>query len=161
MSPKPTSTECCPEFKPSTWDNKKIDWKDKKFIRAKVFTLMYMPLNFGSVITRLMGSVDSASATCQDNLCLSEHTSPWNMNIYLAVDKVIPHVDNLTVTGSFITKVYEGDFKNTGIWCKDFESHIKNMGKQLHKMFLWYTTCPACAKKYGKNYVVIFGQTTR
>ncbi|WP_369688185.1 hydrolase [Anaerophaga thermohalophila] len=24
---------------------------------------------------------------------------------------------------------------------------------------MWYTTCPKCAKKYGKNYVAIVGQT--
>ena len=24
--------------------------------------------------------------------------------------------------------------------------------------YMWYTTCPKCAKKYGKNYVVILGQ---
>ncbi len=23
--------------------------------------------------------------------------------------------------------------------------------------YMWYTTCPKCAKKYGKNHVVILG----
>jgi len=23
------------------------------------------------------------------------------------------------------------------------------------KMYMWYTTCPKCAKKYGKNNVII------
>jgi hypothetical protein len=23
---------------------------------------------------------------------------------------------------------------------------------------MWYTTCPKCAKKYGKNYVVILAE---
>jgi len=23
---------------------------------------------------------------------------------------------------------------------------------------MWYTTCPKCAKKYGKNYVVIIAE---
>jgi hypothetical protein len=26
------------------------------------------------------------------------------------------------------------------------------------RMYQWYTTCPKCAKKYGKNYVVIIAQ---
>jgi hypothetical protein len=25
-------------------------------------------------------------------------------------------------------------------------------------MYMWYTTCPKCAKKYGKNYVTIIAQ---
>ena len=28
----------------------------------------------------------------------------------------------------------------------------------IGKWYMWYTTCPKCAKKYGKNYVVIVGQ---
>ncbi len=26
------------------------------------------------------------------------------------------------------------------------------------KQFMWYTTCPKCAKKYGKNYVAMVAQ---
>jgi hypothetical protein len=28
----------------------------------------------------------------------------------------------------------------------------------MKKEYMWYTTCPKCAKKYGKNYVVVVGQ---
>jgi hypothetical protein len=28
----------------------------------------------------------------------------------------------------------------------------------LKKLYFSYTTCPACAKAYGKNYVVLFAQ---
>ena len=40
----------------------------------------------------------------------------------------------------------------TGKWCRDFESYAKeqNISK---KMYMWYTPCPKCATKYGKNYV--------
>jgi len=31
-------------------------------------------------------------------------------------------------------------------------------GKRLRKMYLYYTTCPKCAKKYGKNYIVILAE---
>ncbi len=31
-------------------------------------------------------------------------------------------------------------------------------GKTMSKMYFFYTTCPKCAKKYGKNYVVILAQ---
>jgi len=35
---------------------------------------------------------------------------------------------------------------------------VKGKGKALQRMFFFYTTCPKCAKKYGKNYVVTLGK---
>jgi len=50
------------------------------------------------------------------------------------------------------------DFKDTGKWMKDFENYAKGKGMEVKKMYMWYTTCPKCAKKYGKNYVAIVAQ---
>ncbi len=150
--------ECCPKFDPAPWDEKHHEWHGKKFIEDKVFTLFYMPINFGQVMTRMMKKVDAAGARTPEYLCLSEHTSPWNMDIFLAVDKDIPHTKHATISGKFISKVYEGQFKDTGKWMKDFDQYVKNKKLELKKMYMWYTTCPKCAKKYGKNYVVILGE---
>jgi hypothetical protein len=150
--------ECCPKFDPKPWDKKIFEWKRKRFIKDKVFTIFYMPMNFGSVITKMMKKVDSAKGKCIDNMGLSDHTSKWNMNLYLAVDKEIPGADNVTLSGKFMSKVYDGDFKETGNWCKDFEGYAKNRKLSVKKMYMWYTTCPKCAKKYGKNYVVIIAE---
>jgi hypothetical protein len=54
--------------------------------------------------------------------------------------------------------VYEGSFNNTGKWCQDYSSLAKAKGLEIKKMYMWYTTCPKCAKKYGKNYVVIISE---
>jgi hypothetical protein len=147
--------ECCPKFDPTPWDGKIVEWKDKMFIKGSVFTIFYMPVNFGSVITKLMKKIDSSGAKCVDWLCLSDHTSKFNMDLYLAVDKEIPDAENVTLSGKFLTKAYEGPFKDTGKWCKDFEEYAKSKNQSIKKMYMWYTTCPKCAKKYGKNYVVI------
>jgi len=117
-----------------------------------------MPVNFGAVITTLIYKVEKAGAGVPDWLCLSDHTSKWKMEILLAVDKNIPEAENVNLSGQFMSKVYEGDFKETGIWCKDFESYVKRNGSSIRKMYMWYTTCPKCAKKYGKNYVVIIAE---
>ncbi len=153
-----TETICCPEFDPIHWDEKKFSWENKKFITDKVRTLFYMPLNFGKVMTRLSDTVTKANADMPDWLCLSDHTSKWNMALYLAVSKDIPGAANTTLSGRFFSKVYEGPFKDTGKWSKDFEGIAKSKGFQIKKLYMWYTTCPKCAKKYGKNYVVIIGQ---
>lgn len=158
MSRQIQSSECCPRFDPVPWDGKMLTWKNKKFIKDKVFTFLFMPLNFGSVITRMMKKIELAGATVPGMICLSDHTSKWNMELLVAVDKTIPHADNITLSGNFFSKVYEGDFRQTGVWCKDFEQIVKNKGLQVKKWYMWYTTCPKCAQKYGKNYVVIVGQ---
>jgi hypothetical protein len=151
-------TECCPKFNPEPWDGKIVEWDNKKFIKDKVFTLFYMPINFGQVITRLTKKVESAGVEVPGYLCLSDHTSKWNMDLYLAVDEEVAGAENVTLSGRFLSKVYEGNFKETGNWMKDFASYVKGEGFEVKKTYMWYTTCPKCAKKYGKNYVVIIAQ---
>jgi hypothetical protein len=150
--------ECCPKFDPAPWDGKIFTWDNKKFIKDKVCTLFYMPINFGSVMVKMNKKLEKAGTNMQDGFCLSDHTSMWNMDLYLAVDKEIPDTDNVALSGKFLSKVYEGPFKDTGKWVKDFESYTKGQGMEIKKQYMWYTTCPKCAKKYGKNHVVIIGQ---
>jgi len=150
--------ECCPKFNPAPWDGKIFDWNNKRFIKDKVFTLFFMPINFGSVITRMMERIAKAGAQVPEYLCLSDHTSKWNMDVYLAVDKEVPGAENVTLSGKYLSKVYEGDFKETGKWCEDFSNYMKEKNLTMKKMYMWYTTCPKCAKKYGKNYVVIIAE---
>jgi hypothetical protein len=158
MNNKTQEPECCPKFNPSPWDGKVFEWKNKKFIKGKVFTIFFIPINFGSVIVKLDKIVRAAGGKFVDNMGLSDHTSKWNMDVYLAVDKKIPGVENVEFSGKFLSKVYEGDFDKTGEWCKDFKIFAKDKGYEVKKWYMWYTTCPKCAKKYGKNYTVIVGE---
>ncbi|HNX67383.1 MAG TPA: hypothetical protein PKH02_10910 [Bacteroidales bacterium] len=147
--------ECCPPFNPEPWEDKLFEWSERKFIKARVFTFFYMPVNFGPVMKKLNEMLVSADAEVVDWMCLSDHTSRWNMDIYLAVDREVPGVTNTTLSGKYYSKVYEGPFKDTGKWCKDYSQAVQSMGMKVKKWLMWYTTCPKCAKKYGKNYVVI------
>jgi hypothetical protein len=158
MSNQIASVECCPKFEPALWDDKLFEWEHKRFVKDHVFTLFFIPITFGRVIKRVMSKIDKAGAKAEDWMGLADHTSRWNMDLYIAVDKEVPGADNVTLTGKFISKVYEGPFKNTRQWCDDFKSFVKGKGLEVKKWYMWYTTCPKCAKKYGKNYVVIVGQ---
>ena len=44
--------ECCPKFNPKLWDNKKVVWKNKLFVKDRYFSAFHIPLNIGSVIKR-------------------------------------------------------------------------------------------------------------
>jgi hypothetical protein len=153
-----TDTGCCPRFESGPWDEKVIRWENKRFIKDNVLTFFFMPLNFGGVMKKLNEKVEKSGAKTPDWLCLADHTSKWNMDVYLAVDKDVPGAENVALSGKFLSKVYEGPFKDTGKWCKDFEEYAKKQGYAVKKWFMWYTTCPKCAKAYGKNYVVVVGQ---
>jgi hypothetical protein len=153
-----TQPECCPKFDPIPWDDKTFEWENKKFVKDKVFTLFYIPMNFGKVMKRFDEKLTQAGAKMPENLGLSEHTSKWNMDLYLAVDKEIPNAENVNLSGKFYSKVYEGSFNDTGKWMKNFENTAKNKELSIKKEYIWYTTCPKCAKKYGKNYVTLIGQ---
>lgn len=153
-----TEPICCPEINTDDWQDKMINWEEKKFIKDRVCTLFYMPINFGKVITRLMAKVEKTSSSTPDYLCLSDHTSKWNMDIFLAVDQNIPGAENVTISGKFYSRVYDGPFKDTGKWSKDYDAKAKEKGLTIKKWYMWYTTCPKCAKKYGKNPVVIICQ---
>lgn len=153
--------ECCLKFDPVPWDSKILDWDNKNFIKGKVFTLFYAPVNFGSVIRKLMKKMNTVQAVSPDNICLSDHTSKWNMDIYLSTDSAVPDVGNTLMSGSYLSRVYEGSFKETNKWYDDYKKYAAGIGLNIGKIFMWYTTCPACAKKYGKNYVVIIGKINK
>ncbi|HAU98768.1 MAG: hypothetical protein UX04_C0002G0060 [Microgenomates group bacterium GW2011_GWF2_45_18] len=150
--------ECCPKFDPAPWNEKTFHWDNKKFIQDRVRTFFYIPLNFGSVMTRSVKKIEDAKAKMLEGVVLSESTSKWNMDLYIAVDQHIHNAENTTMNGKFVSKVYEGSFQNMGIWMKDFEQFAQAKKLSLTKTYMWYTTCPQCAKKYGKNYVVIVGK---
>lgn len=158
INPNVKPTGCCEIFNPDPWDDKIFEWNNKKFVRGKVFTLFFAPINFGKVIVSMMNKIKSANGKVVDSMGLSDHTSKWNMDIYLAVDKEISGMENTTLSGKFFSKVYEGDFKETGKWCKDFENTVKDKGFKIEKWYMWYTTCPKCAKAYGKNFTVIIAK---
>ncbi len=87
-------------------------------------------------------------------MLLSQDTSPWHADHYYAVKKEVPDADNIQMSGKFFAKVYEGEFKDAGKWYKDLIATVEKRGDELKQLYFYYTTCPKCAKVYGKNYVV-------
>ena len=152
--------ECCPRFNPDLWDGKTIQWEDKRFVKDRVASILHMPLNFGSVMKRNMGVICSAGANPENMVILTDEASPWGADVYIEVTKDIPHAEMATISGTFISKVFEGPYRNMGKWIKEMKSFVTAGGKSIRKLYFFYTTCPKCAKKYGKNYVVILAKTS-
>jgi hypothetical protein len=62
------------------------------------------------------------------------------------------------VSGTFLTKVFEGPFRSAPRWVEQLRDYVATRGMKLEKLYFGYTTCPKCAKAYGKNYVVLFAK---
>jgi hypothetical protein len=89
---------------------------------------------------------------------LSDEKSLWGSDVYIAVGKDVPGVEMTKISGNYLSKVFEGPFSSVGKWVKQMNEYVKVKGKEAKKLLFFYTTCPKCAKYYGKNYVVILAQ---
>lgn len=158
MSSIDTNPICCPEFDPAPWDEKEMVWENKKFVKARVRSLFHIPLNFGSVMKRNMAMIEAAGMKPEQVLVLSDEDSLWGADIYIEVTGDVPGAGMATLSGTFRSKVFEGPYRNMRKWIQDMQSYVKSTGGEMKKLYFYYTTCPGCAKKYGKNYVVLLGQ---
>ncbi len=150
-----SETGCCPRFEPSTWDETEHTWKDKLFVRDRVRCLFHIPLNFGSVMKRNMEAIEAAGARDPNDLLLSDESSLWGSDVYIAVDEEIPGARHERISGDFFMKVFEGLYSHARKWCNEMKALLAKQGRSYDKIYNWYTTCPRCAKAYGKNYVVL------
>jgi hypothetical protein len=153
------STGCCPPFDPKPWEDKEITWKDKFFVKDHVASFMHIPLNMGGKVVRNMNLIKAANAEAPYQLMLTDEQSPWGSDIYIDVAKEVPGAKMGSISGTFLTKVFEGPYKDMGKWAQAMDDYVKSKNKTMNKLYFSYTTCPKCAKAYGKNYVVLFAQT--
>ncbi len=151
-------TGCCPRFNPEPWQEKEIIFKDKLFIKDHVRSFMHIPLNFGQVMTRNMKKIEEAGADTPEPLVLSDEKSLWSSDVYIAVSKEVPGAEMERISGTFLSKVFEGSYGNTSKWVRTMYDFIKSRGKEAKKLYFFYTTCPKCAKFYGKNYTVLLAE---
>jgi hypothetical protein len=152
------STGCCEPFDPTPWKDKVTVWDNKVFVKDHVTSFLHIPLNMGEKIVKNLELIEKAGAKSPYQLMLTDEKSPWGSDIYIDVSKEVPGAEMTTLSGTFLTKVFEGPYKNAGKWAVEMKEYVKSKGKELKKMYFSYTTCPKCAKAYGKNYVVLFAQ---
>lgn len=151
-------TGCCPRFNPEPWEDKEITWKNKLFVKDHIRSIFHIPINMGKVMTKNMEMLKEADALLSEPLTLSDEKSLWGSDLYIAVSKEVPQAQTAKISGTFLTKVFEGPYKNMGKWVKEMQDHVKAKGKEMKKLYFFYTTCPSCAKYYGENYTVLLAE---
>ncbi|MHC4398465.1 MAG: hydrolase [Planctomycetota bacterium] len=149
---------CCDRFDPEPWDEKEITWEAKRFVKDRVRSFLHIPLNFGSVMRRNVSRIEAAEAKPERMIVLSDENSLWGADAYLEVTQDVPGARMASISGTFLTKAFEGHYKNIRSWMKAMAEHVESQGREIKKLYFYYTTCPRCAKKYGKNYVVLLAK---
>ncbi len=150
--------ECCPRFEPGSWDEKELNWQDRRFVKDRLRSFLHIPLNFGAVMKRNMRKIEMAGAKADEQIVLSDENSLWGADVYIGVSREVPEAENVTISGTFLSKVFEGPYQQVRTWIGQMKTFAASQGKAIRKLYCYYTTCPRCAKKYGKNYVVILAQ---
>jgi hypothetical protein len=150
------NTGCCPPFDPAPWQDREISWVGKPFVKDHVRCLFHVPLNMGRTVMKDMALIAQAHAATDHPLMLCDEKSPWGSDLYIEVRRHVPQASMAYVSGRFLTKVFEGPFRNAGRWAREMKKYVAAKGLRLDRLYFGYTTCPKCAKAYGKNYVVLF-----
>jgi len=153
-----SNEQCCPRFDPEPWDEKEILWQDRLFVKDRVTSFLHIPLNFGAVMKRNMSRIEAAGAATGSNVILSDENSLWGADVYIEVAKDVPGANMASISGTFLCKVFEGPYHDTPKWITGMKDFVRSRDKEIRKLYMFYTTCPKCAKKYGRNYVAILAQ---
>jgi hypothetical protein len=121
---------------------------------------MHIPLpgTFGKTVTRMWKKIEDAGAKpdMKDFIMLSSETSQWQGEVYITATREVPDCENVKLSGAYLTKVFDGPYNAVPKWIKEMEPFLAKKSKSVKKYYLYYTTCPKCAKKYGHNYTVAF-----
>ncbi|QEE36538.1 hypothetical protein FTO60_12930 [Octadecabacter sp. SW4] len=154
-------TGCCPRFDPLPWDDQDLHFASKPFTRATTRSFFHIPLNMGRVFSRVLDKVEkSGGYDNSDFVVLSRDLSPWRAEHLFATPKPLAGEEQVTLSGDFVTKAYEGPYSQMGQWFKDMQALAAMQGTKDAEVYFFYPTCPKCAKAYGANHVIGFAKLT-
>lgn len=155
-----SGTGCCPVFDPEPWDRKLFELSDLQMVKASTKSLFYVPLNMGKVMEQTMNSIRNNDGEVKDRyLILSEDVSPFRCEHHFLVNKPINGLENEILSGRFYTMVFNGGYNQVPKWIEKLKGEMEGKNLILNRVYAFYTTCPKCAKEYGNNYIVLFGES--
>lgn len=157
------STQCCPKFNVERWDKKAFNWNSKKFIKDSIPEIFHIPIpsTIDKKITRMWTSIEKSNAQSpnkEDTLILFRDPTPFKGEIYISVEKDVPNEENVTLSGTFISRVFDGGYNDVPKFIKSMEEYLSETNKIPKDYYIHYAYCPKCAKEYDHNYMIIFAK---
>ena len=163
MNNQPQSNQCCPEFDPNKWDEKTFSWENKHFIKESIPLLFHIPFPpmIGRKITKMWRMAEeskTAPPKKEDVLVLFTDPHPFKSELYLSVTGHVSNADNVKISGTFISKVFDGPYNAIPKYIKEMEGYLFSIGEKAKKYYVHYAYCPKCAKESGHNYMILFAE---
>lgn len=150
---------CCPPFDPAHWDRQEVTFRNKCFVRAITHSVMHIPVDSSRVFPRVLKKIHRpGGAVCARPLVLSRDLSPWRAEHFFATDTPVPDEEMTTLSGRFLTRVFEGPYREARLWHIQMEDHARAQGHTPRTVLFHFATCPRCATLYGENHAVGFFQ---
>ena len=147
-------TGCCPRFNPAGWDGAEMEFREKPFLRAQTISAAHIPLNMGKVFARVGAAMEAEKAQRpEQTLVMSRDLSAFSAEHLFAVEKAVPGEEMTSLSGRFVTKVFEGPYAEARHWQDEMLALARAKGGE-GPVWFFYTTCPKCQKVYGRNPVV-------
>jgi len=157
------SKQCCPPFEPKKWENKTHNWENKPFIKETIPTFFHIPFPpmIGKKITKMWEQVKQSKAEpkdIKDWLVLFHDPSAFKSEIFMSAIKKVKGANNQPISGTFISKVFAGPYNAIPKFIKEMDNYLKKQNKKAKDYYVHYAYCPKCAKKFGKNYIILFAE---
>ena len=153
-----TATGCCAPLDRERWDRQRLVWDAKPFYVDTIREFMHIPLNFGAVMERDYQAIEAAEAWPANPFSMCDELSPWRAQVYSAVDRDIEGAPIEHVSGTFLARTFEGPYRELRNWIPQMRDWVEGQGKTVQNLYFIYATCPNCAKKLGRNDVVLLAQ---
>ena len=155
--------ECCPKFEPKRWDNKTFYWENRHFIKESIPTIFHIPFpkSIGKKISKMMNLAekwDSLSDDKLEDLLLFNDPTAFKSDLYLSVTEHIPNAQNVQLSGSFISKVFDGAYHKIPKFMKQMNVYLNAQDKKADNYYIHYAYCPKCSKEFGHNYMILFAE---
>lgn len=155
--------DCCPDFHPEKWDKKVFKWDKKPFIRETMPTFFHIPFSFliGRKICKLWQHAEAWKKVdrSKDNILVLFHDSGmFKSEIFFSVTGHIPKANNVTISGEFIARVFEGEYYQVCDFINQTKNYLVTQEKVAKDIYVHYAYCPNCSKRHGQRYVLILAQ---
>ena len=97
----------------------------------------------------------------EDILLLFNDPTAFKSDLYLSVTNTVPNAENITLSGTFKSKVFDGAYKEIPKFIKQMDTYLSKQDKKANNYYVHYAYCPKCAKEAGHNYMVLFGEVVQ
>ena len=153
---------CCPVFDPAQWNEQMLTWENKMFIRGTMFQVLHYP--FPGMIRRIMKKLwkqatEAGAETGQaDFLMLTYDLSPWKCEFYMSVKQAVPGADNVQLSGTYFTKVFDGPYSMVPKYINEMDILLAQKDMLAKKYYIYSAACPLCDRRYEVNNIVVFAE---